>query len=273
MKKSVKSFDGLNINYDIFKIKGKKKFLVFIHGLGGDLACWNKERNFFHKKGIPTIAIDLRGHGMSERPKSTKGYNLENFAKDIYAVIKKEKISNFILIGHCFGGMITILFHKLYPKLAKSYILISTTAKPQKILKSFLNGNEFIIELLTESLNFEILRKESSSPRNYKEFIGKGDWNIYRISSDIKNTSLRSWLLTLKNVSEFDGIKIIKSIKKKVLIIEGKEDSVFNVDKAKKMNKLIKNSELVIIPHANHIIELNNPKSVEKEILKFIKLN
>ncbi|MDO8516800.1 MAG: alpha/beta hydrolase [Nanoarchaeota archaeon] len=268
MQKNIKSFDGVRINYDIFRIKNKKRFLVFIHGLGGDLSCWKKERAFFHKKGIPTIAIDIRGHGKSDKPEFSKGYKLENFAKDIYPIIKKEKIPEFVLIGHCFGGMVTILFHKLHPKLAKSYVLISTTAKPQSILKSFFNENKIFVKWLTNELEIEN-SKQKIKYRDYSPFIGKGDWNVFRIYSDIIHTSLRAWILTLKKLAGFDGGEIIKTIKQKVLILEGEDDSVFDVKKAKQIHKLIKNSKLVIIPHANHILTLNNPKSIEKEILEF----
>ena len=118
MEKKIKSFDGTQINYDISK-KESDSYLVFIHGVGGDLAAWKKERNLFHKKGYSTIAIDLRGHGKSGRPKLLKDYNLKFFARDIQTVLKHEKIKDFSIVGHCFGGMVTMIFHKLYPKKAK----------------------------------------------------------------------------------------------------------------------------------------------------------
>ena len=53
---------------------------------------WRNERVFLHKKGISTIAVDLRGHGKSGRPKLLGDYNIEKFAGDIHSIIKKEKI-------------------------------------------------------------------------------------------------------------------------------------------------------------------------------------
>ena len=106
MEKKIKSSDGTHINYEISRTKKNNHWLIFIHGAGGDLTAWRKERYFFHKKGYSTIAIDLRGHGKSERPKLLIDYSLDNFAQDVNTVLKHEKINNFSIISHCFGSMI-----------------------------------------------------------------------------------------------------------------------------------------------------------------------
>ena len=269
MEKKINSFDGTKINYDISK-SSKDNWLIFIHGAGGDLTAWRKERYFFHKKGYSTIPVDLRGHGKSERPDLPISYKLENFAKDVDTIIKHEKIKNFIIIGHCFGGIVTIMFQKLFPLLAKAYILIDTTYKAPKKLKQLFHKYPFFVHILNHILENENLRKKHFSHVKYKKFIGTGDYNAFRIFSDIAHTSFKSWIFTYENLSNFNGIKIMKKINKPVLIIEGKKDSIFNVLKAEKIHKLIKNSELKIIPNANHIIILNNPGVLEKEIFNFI---
>ncbi len=58
----------MKINYKIHKNKNDL-YLVFLHGLGGNLYAWNEIRTIMHKKNYSTLAIDLRGHGESFRPK------------------------------------------------------------------------------------------------------------------------------------------------------------------------------------------------------------
>ena len=266
---------GIKINYDISRVKACDSYLIFVHGAGGDLTAWKKERVFFHRKGISTIALDLRGHGKSEKPSFPADYNLKNFAKDVHCVLNKEKVINFILVGHCFGGVVTIMFHKLFPKLARSYILIDTTYKAPNRLRSFLKHHPFCIHLLNhilinKGLHKKHLHKKHFSHANYKKFVGTEDLNFLRIYSDIIHTSFKSWIFTYEKLANFNGTKILKGIKKRVLIIEGEKDSIFDVLKAKKIHNLIKNSKLEIIPNANHIIVLNNPKILEKNIYQFI---
>lgn len=268
MQKEIRSFDGIRINYDISKVSGS--FLIFLHGLGGDLTAWKKERAFFHKKGISTLAIDMRGHGLSDRPKSVSGYSLENFAKDVHCIIKKEKIRNFSIVGHCFGGVVTITFHKLYPHLARSYILIDTTYKAPQTVRKIFGKHLFFTYLLNTVLKYRPVYKKYFSHVDFRKFQNTGDWNLKRVYSDIMHTSFKSWLFTYENLANFNGMDILKNMDKPVLIIEGEKDSIFNVLTARKIKNLIKKSKLDIIPKENHIIVLNNPKILEEDIFRFV---
>lgn len=272
MEKVVLS-DGVKINYDIqknSKTRNEKDFfLVFIHGAGGDLNVWKKERQFFKRKKISTLAIDLRGHGKSDKPNDKSKYQLKYFAKDIRKIIKAEKIKNFILIGHCLGGIITIIFHKYFPRLAKSYIFIDSTYESPKILKQFFKYNPINLDILNNNFMNKNIRK-SFSHVNHDKFVGTDDLDFWRIYSDISNTTFKSWIFTYESISRFEGIDMLKKIDKPVLIIHGDKDIVFNVKIAKKMHHLIRDSVLRIIPEENHIIVLNNPKAITREICEFI---
>jgi len=56
-------------------------------------------------------------------------------------------------------------------------------------------------------------------------------------------------------LSSKNRIKKVKSIKAKTLLIHGKYDPVLNVKNSYFMNKLIVNSELMVIPNMRHLIE------------------
>lgn len=266
MQRKVSSFDKTKINYNISR--HSKEFLIFIHGAGGDLSAWDKERTYLHRKGISTVAIDLRGHGKSERPNNPEDYQLEKFARDINEVIKKEKIKKFIVVGHSFGGVITIKFHEIFPKKSKAYILIDTTYKsPKTIKKMFSQGR--VINLINKALSKTSSKKGSHA--DFDKFVGTQDYSPRRILSDITHTSFKSWFFTYENLSDFNLTKSLTNLRQPTLIIEGEEDSIFKIPVAKKLHKLIKHSRLDIIPKANHIIVINNPDTIKKEISEFIK--
>ena len=88
-QKSIQSFDNTKITYFYTKNPQAKDTLLFIHGWPHNHTVWNKEVKWFTKKEYSTLAVDLRGHGKSNRPEKKSDYTLRKFAKDIHLIIKK----------------------------------------------------------------------------------------------------------------------------------------------------------------------------------------
>ena len=270
--KKVRSFDDTYINYSVKKSKNDL-CLVFIHGAGGDLTAWSKELEFFQREGYSTLAIDLRGHGLSDRPSHLNDYELDKFAQDIQVVLDKEKITKFVIIAHCFGGMVAMEFQRLYPNIAQKYVLIDTTSKAPQRLKTVRFLGSPLLPVFNFLLQSRFMDKKNFNHVDFDKFVGTGDFNAERIYSDISHTSIRSWLFTYEHIARFDGREALKNITVPVLIIHGEADKVFNIEKAIEINGLVDKSVLDIIPKANHIIVINNPDILNEKIHNFLKEN
>ena len=136
MENYLKSFDGTKIYYN-YSRGSKEPTLVFLHGIGGNWTVWKKEIEFFQKEGFSTIALDLRGHGMSEAPEPEERYKISYFSKDVHAILKKENITYFVLIGHSLGGAVALTYCQLYSQnlpssLVKTLMILS--ASPRFVL-------------------------------------------------------------------------------------------------------------------------------------------
>src|SRR4051812_19258167 len=73
--------------YDIGNAKTKNA-IVFIHGWTCNADFWKDSYNAFPNYRV--IAIDLPGHGQSDKPKLS--YSMEHFAKAINAVMKEAGV-------------------------------------------------------------------------------------------------------------------------------------------------------------------------------------
>lgn len=268
MGKYFKSFDGAKIYYHK-TIRNKDKWLIFLHGFGGDLTAWQKERRYFTKLGISTLALDLRGHGLSERSDNKDFYKLENFAKDVATLIEKEGLRNTVVVGHCFGGMVAIYFQAIFPNLSKGLILINTSFKPPFIGDSPM-AKTFAYQIINLLLKF-MPNFKNNGHANFNKFVGTSDLDFERILSDIMHTSLQSYLLLSKNLVNLDARELLDKITVPTLVVEGKNDTIFPPEVAKYLHSRIKNSELDLIEGANHIIVINNPSDLEQSMEKFLK--
>lgn len=262
-----KSFDGSKICYQYTK-KGKK-CLIFVHGLGGDLTAWHPEREYFNSLGYSTVAIDLRGHGLSQRSNDPSFYELENFTKDILSLIKFLKLEKPVLIGHCFGGIVSMLFCAKYQDLLTSLILIDSSYKPP----AFLGTNDVEHALLGKLFGF--LAKVMPDVRinghvDFTKFKGTEDIDLRRFTSDVLHTSLRGYLLMCQKLSGYDGKSLLSKIKLPVLVLEGLDDTIFPPEIAEYLADRIKRSELEFVHDANHILVINNTEEVNNSIKLFL---
>lgn len=265
------SFDGAKIYYQK-TVRDQNRWLIFLHGFGGDLTAWQKERTYFTHLGISTIAMDLRGHGLSERRDDKDFYKLENFAQDVIALMEQEQIKNPVVIGHCFGGMVTIFLGAKFPHLAKGLVLIDTSYKPPFISENFV-AKAFFDQMINLLLKIAPDIKQKGHA-DFNQFKGSADLDTKRILSDILHTSLRTYLMLCDNLVKLDAKDLLDKIQVPTLVIEGSKDSIFPPEIAKYLSSRIKHSQLDLIEGANHIIVLNNPEDLEKSIEIFLqKLN
>lgn len=269
--KFLKSFDRTKIYYE--KNEGKKnRALIFLHGFGGDLGAWDKEREYFKSLGYSTLALDLRGHGLSSKSDDINFYKLENFAQDLKVLIEREKIKNPVILGHCFGGMVATYFQTRNPKISRALVLIDTSFKPPFISPH--GVQEIFLKYLFDLLAKIAPNNPSFSHADFNQFIGTPDIDLRRILSDIMHTSLKSYLLLCDQLVELDAKKLLSKIKVPTLIIQGAEDSIFPIEIAEYLHSRIKKSELDIIKGANHILVLNNPLELNESIKNFLtKIN
>ncbi len=266
--KYIDSFDSSRIYYEISKQKSDKT-LIFLHGLGGNLTAWDKEVNHFNNIGVSTIAMDLRGHGFSQRHIDESSYKMDNFAKDVIGIIKAENIVNPVLVGHCFGGMISIITEGSYPKTANGLILIDTSYRPPVFVENI--RDNIFIRYMFKVITKHIPEIGLEGYEDFDKFIGTGEFNVPRLIDDILHTSLRSYMLVCESLMSYDALELLSKIKIPTLVVDGTKDTFFPPAMAKELSDRIKKSKLDLVKGENHILVINNPNSITREISGFLE--
>jgi len=260
MEKYITSSDGVRIHYEKKLVKKNEDFVFLIHGLGGDLTAWDEvEKNLRQN----TIAVDLRGHGKSGRPRKAEKYKFERMAQDISEIIDKENILKPIIVGHCLGGMVTITYASKYKNI-KSIILVATNYKAPWYgrVAAKIKLPKIILSLASSYLPLFY----SKNKVDYKKYVKTGDYHIPRIVSDIWHTSLRSYLGICKHITGgLDLSPLLEKIKCPTLIIFGEKDIVFPKELSFELNKKIKNSQISRI-NGGHVLVISNPVELADKI-------
>ncbi len=273
----LKSFDGTKIWYRLKR--NNNLYLVFVHGWANNWTTWKKEIKFFERKGYSTLTLDLRGHGQSDKPENKKKYSLKCFVKDIHSIIEKENIRNFVLVGHSMGGIISLMYYKLYHKEKNvlGLILCDTTYKNVLEHKKIKMMSPFV------KLVLDFLIKNESINQKHFSHLKDIDLSKYKQSSDyfiflegLYNTPMKSVFVCLKSMLNFNLKEVLSKIRIPVLIIEGEEDKLLPILDSVEMYQEIKEVDIDFVPKGKHFVNLQNSNLVDRFILNFLlkhKLN
>jgi len=266
----IRSVDGFKIYYKYFNKKSHKTPLVFVHGWICNWTVFKQEINFFRKLGYPVIAIDLRGHGKSDKPKKLEDYSIELMSSDIKQILDGVSRKKCFLIGHSLDGSVAALFGIKYPDICKKIIIIGAPYKNPLILTKikWLRKNRKIVEKIC----YFISKNSISEP----SFESKLDFSktkkfsdLYIIFNAFVNTSIHSCFATLNSLFNLNFEKKLDKLKSSTLIIASDNDEIYSPSVERLFSKKIKGK--FIIKKGTHTITIKKPREISKIIYDFIK--
>jgi pimeloyl-ACP methyl ester carboxylesterase len=272
------SFDKTKIFYKISKARKPKGTILFIHGgFFGNRTLLKKIYSQF-TKNYSLILPDVRGKGNSDLPEKKQDITLEDYATDMYGLLKKEKVKEVSVVGVSFGGLISLKLYERFNKKIKikKLILISSSYTTKHAKKNFLISKllipilKGIIIFLDKIWPFKERRNKDADYSN----LPKRFFHLFYAISLVKNNSVKTLLRRYKagfNILEHEvKEESIKKIKIPVLLIWGDKDSLFGKEIQEKMCKLFEKAEIEIIKEGRHNIYLHNADEVNKHIISFL---
>jgi pimeloyl-ACP methyl ester carboxylesterase len=79
--------------------------LVFIHGFSQCHMAWRRQFQSALSLGFRVVALDLRGHGQSDKPRAAYGDG-RLWAQDLHAVLSTLGLERPLLVGWSYGGIV-----------------------------------------------------------------------------------------------------------------------------------------------------------------------
>lgn len=113
-------FNGSEVHFLEAGNKKNGDAIVFIHGWMCNADFWSGSINAFPNQRV--IAVDLIGHGKSDKPKIT--YSIEEFAQSVAAVLKEAKVNRAVLVGHSMGTPVVRQVYRLHPEKVRGLVIV-----------------------------------------------------------------------------------------------------------------------------------------------------
>ncbi|WP_459501185.1 alpha/beta hydrolase [Bacillus sp. C1] len=90
------------IETDMDVVRQKPITFVLVHGAWGDYSYWDKTANELKQMGHKVYTPNLPGHGKD----TNKAVKHSDYVKSVVTYVKERNITNFVLVGHSFGGTV-----------------------------------------------------------------------------------------------------------------------------------------------------------------------
>lgn len=111
-----------------YKSYGKgKEALVLVHCWTCNLELWRDEIPELAQRAR-VIALDLPGHGLSDKPEVN--YTMDLFASAVDAVLKDAGVERAVLVGHSMGTPVVRQFYRKYPQKTLAVAIVDGLIRP-----------------------------------------------------------------------------------------------------------------------------------------------
>ena len=269
------------IHYRVFSSSSNNPIILIINGGPGlDSKGFESVAKELQKTNT-TILYDQRGTGKSTLHSiNAKNLTMDLMLEDLESIRKELKITEWIIFGHSFGGMLAAHYASNYPNKVKALILSSSGGIAIKSILS-IDINTKLSKIEQDSLNFW-MNKINSGDTTYHARYYRGKYlasayikdksYVNSIAHRLTQVNFKINQLIIQDMSSmnFDCSEALKSFSKPVLIVNGKED-IIPVEITEETHQIFPNSELVLLDNCAHYGWLDHPRKYYTSISKFLK--
>lgn len=230
--------------------------IVLLHGWGCRYETLASIRKILEGK-MKVYSLDFPGHGKSDEPPTVWG--VEEYTRMTEKFLKLKNIERPILLGHSFGGRVSILLSSRN-EVRKVLLVDAAGVKPRRSLKYYAK----VYSYKTVKHLLPLLFGKKKGGELLDKYRGKAG------SSDYNNATPMMRAILSKCVNE-DLKHVMPQIKAPTLMIWGEEDTATPLSYARTMEKLIPGSGVVSFPGCGHYSFLDNPLGFRAVIKEFLK--
>ena len=265
----IADLDGVKIRY--LDNGGTGPVLVCLHGTSMTAHAWGHLAASL-RDGYRVIAVDMRGHGASDRPNST--YTIKELAEDIGKLAAQLDLKNITLVGSSVGNQVAVSFAAANPDRIAALILSDP---------SFFVADGEIVKYLrshhTRRRNYPTLAEAEAFARALPQRSGLSD-DMHRLANqgDFREEAdgTWSWAYDLPAITKLflnlstDQSADVAAIKVPVLVLNADRSNVLSANQAEELAGKFPNATLEVVKNSNHTIWGDQPDYLAERARAFL---
>src|SRR2546428_7366721 len=207
------------------------------------------------------VALDLPGHGESD---PLPGVSVEEYAAVVAEFLIALECGPVVVIGHSLGGAIAIALAARHPALVRGLVLIASCVKLPLVdsvgerLVAYLPGP------LRRLLFFSMVKKVLFAPEASADAVAI-------TMQELRACRPETILNDVRAARAMDLTEQAGGLDVPTLVLAGSRGRLTTPALAERLSALIRGSRLCILDGAGHIVSLEAPQWVNREIVAFVE--
>ncbi len=246
---------------------GEGPLLVFLHGIGGNRTNWHDQLPVFGRE-FHAVAWDARGYGRSDDYEGPLEFG--HFADDLRRLLDYFKAETAHLCGLSMGGRILQDFYPRHPHRVATLVLCATMAgfeasfTPEKRAEFVRLRKQPLLEGKEPKDIAPIVARTLMSPKSSPEAFQKLVDSMSALHKD-------SYIKTIEASTHYDRVADLPNIRVPTLLVYGEDDTLTPPALGRSMAAKIPGAEMVVIPDAGHLSNIERPAAFNEAVLAFLQ--
>jgi len=244
-------------------ISAETDWLVFIHGAGGSIETWQRQRPFFSDK-FNLLLIDLRDHGKSIPPHPVPSqYTFELINRDIQEIVDHLSIEKAYFLTLSFGSVIVQAYALSYPEKVAGIIMAGAVLKGSGPIWLFVQCARVLNRVLPYKSMYRLFSKLLMPKKNHQTAR-----RIYQIqAAKLNQAAYMRWLSLYREFFRLLKLFYYTPPAVPVVLAMGEQDYVFK-KAAVNYSQNFRNTELILFEKAGHICSIDAYQSFNSSCLE-----
>lgn len=207
-------------------------------------------------------ALDLRGHGDSDRPAS--GYAARDLARDVLAFMDAKGLARATVVGHSGGSLVAQQTALLAPGRVAGLVLVGS-ARSVRGMEGF---EEFrrTVESLEEPVPVEFVREFQESTVHRPLPAGFMD----RVIEESLKLPARVWRAYMEGMAATDPASGLAGKRIPTLVLWGDRDAVFPRAEQDALLALLPGADFKVYPETGHAPHWERPEEFARDLRDFL---
>jgi 3-oxoadipate enol-lactonase len=252
--------NGIELNY---AVEGEGPWVVMSHSLACAIPMWDEQARALRGR-YRVLRFDTRGHGGSDAPDGP--YTLAQLADDLHGLLVRLEVAQSHFVGLSMGGMIGMTYALKHPGALRSLVLCDTSSRVGPEARPMWEER---IRIATEQ-GMEPLVEPTLKRWFTEPFLARRPPAVERVAGMIRSTPVAGYAGCCHAIPQIDVTDRLRGIACPVQVIVGEQDVGTPVAMARAIHDAIAGSELVVIPNASHLSNVEQPEAFNRALLDFL---